>query len=155
MADLLTVRVVGRPAPEGSHEIGNGGTVRHSSKYLSAWRAAVNRDVRSAYLRAGLTRDDMPLIPNPRPVYLTIVHYVLDEQCRATGTDAPVGKPDADKLERATIDGLEMARAFANDSQVVWCVHGKERPPRDEPGGALIIISDSMPGWVSTNRENA
>jgi Holliday junction resolvase RusA-like endonuclease len=138
---ILFVRVYGRPAPEGSHEIGQHGYVMHSSKYLKAWRAAVNRDTRRAYVEAGLTGADMPLVPYPRPVYLHSIELLVGpEQCRADGTDEPTGSPDLDKLLRATIDGLGEARAFGNDSQVTRIYElGKRRDP--EPG-AVIIISD-------------
>lgn len=141
----LHVRVHGRPAPEGSHEVGANGYVMHSSNYLAAWRHAVNRDTRSAYLGAGVTGDDMPLIPHPRPVYLAVVHYLLDEQCRAEGTDEPTGTPDVDKLLRATIDGLAEARVFGNDSQVKSVVTSKVRGVLP---GAEILISDAPIGRV-------
>lgn len=137
----LTVRVHGRPAPEGSHEVGQHGYVMHSSNYLPAWRHAVNRDVRRALLDAGYRKADMPLIPNPRPVYLHRLEFLVGpDQCRAAGTDEPTGTPDVDKLVRATIDGIAAARVFANDSQVTRIYEvGKSRS--DSPG-AMIIISD-------------
>jgi Holliday junction resolvase RusA-like endonuclease len=137
----LHVRVHGRPAPEGSHEVGQHGHIMHSSNYLKAWRHAVDRDTRRAYLAAGLTGRDMPLIPNPRPVYLHRVEILVGpDQCRAAGTDEPTGTPDFDKLLRATVDGLAAARVFANDSQIVKAYDvGKSRS--DSPG-AEIIISD-------------
>lgn len=136
----LEVRVIGRPAPQGSHDVGEHGYVMHSSKYLKAWRHAVNRDTRKAYVAAGLTGDDMPLIPYPESVVLWIEHVVLDEQCAAAGTVAPTGSPDVDKLTRATIDGLGEARAFTNDSQVVLVTASKRRRNRGEDVGALIKI---------------
>lgn len=138
----LTVRVVGRPAPQGSHEVGANGHVMHSSRYLEGWRMAVNRSVRQAYLLRGMTGADMPFIPGPRPVYVHITHFVLDEQCRAEGTDDPTGAPDLDKLVRATIDGLGEARVFHNDSQVVAISATKERVTDGAPPGALVIITD-------------
>ncbi len=138
----LRVRVTGRPAPQGSHDVGANGHVMHSSKYLATWRRAVNRAVRAEYLRLGLTFADMPLIPAPRPVYVDITHYVTDDQCRAAGTDEPTGAPDYDKLLRASTDGLGDARAFTNDSQIT---DGATRKRRIAPGaapGAYIIVSD-------------
>jgi Holliday junction resolvase RusA-like endonuclease len=135
----LRVRVLGRPAPQGSHEIGQNGYLMHSSNYLAAWRHAVNEATRRAYVTTGLTGADMPLVPNPRSVYLRIEHRVQNDQCRAAGTDDPTGVPDLDKLLRATIDGLAAARVFANDSQVVEVTTSKTRA--GEPG-ADIIISD-------------
>lgn len=139
----LQVRAYGRPAPQGSHEIGANGYVMHSSNYLAAWRQAVNESARRAYLDAGLTGRDMPLIPYPRPVYLAVAHWVLDEQCRAEGTAEPTGSPDLDKLLRATIDGLGEARVFGNDSQVKAVMTSKVR---GENAGADIIISDQPIG---------
>lgn len=139
----LDVRVIGRPAPQGSHEIGQHGHLLHSSKYLEAWRAAVNRAVRAEYLRLGLTLADMPLIAAPAPVYVDITHYVKPDQCRAAGTEEPTGSPDYDKLLRATTDGLGMARAFTNDSQIKRGTTAKERPAPGVAPGALIIISDA------------
>lgn len=136
----LHVRVHGRPAPEGSHEVGANGRVMHSSNYLGAWRHAVNRDTRKSYLAAGYTGRDMPLIPYPQPVYLLVAHWVGDEQCRAEGTEEPTGTPDFDKLLRATVDGLAEARVFGNDSQVKAAMTSKVR---GETPGADIIISDT------------
>lgn len=141
----LSFRVTGRPAPQGSHEVGANGYVMHSSKYLTAWRTEVNRACREAYLAAGLTGDDMPLIDYPWPVHVFIVHVVEAEQCRAEGTDEPSGSPDLDKLARATIDGLGEARAFKNDSQVTTLVTSKRRPCHpDERAGAVITITDEI-----------
>lgn len=140
------MNVFGRPAPQGSHETGQHGHIMHSSNYLGAWRAAVNRDTRLAYIAAGLTRADMPVIPNPRPVFLSITHYVSPDQCRASATDDPTGVPDVDKLVRATIDGLGAARVFANDSQVTDLRTSKRRG--QAASGALIIITDYPPWWA-------
>ena len=129
----------------------------HSSKYLEAWRAAVDRATREAYIRAGLTGANMPLIPRGHPVHLLVWHVVLDEQCRAEGTDEPTGSPDVDKLLRATIDGLGMARAFANDSQVVELTTRKTRANAVHAAGAIIVISDTAldrvpEGEIMTNQ---
>lgn len=142
----LVVHAFGRPAPQGSHETGQHGHVMHSSNYLAPWRAEVNRATRAAYLRERLTRADMPLIPAPLPVYLTIVHYVTEDQCRATGTEDPTGVPDVDKLVRATIDGLGAARVFANDSQVTDLRTSKCRSV-NLMTGARIIITNRRPWW--------
>lgn len=147
----LDVRVVGRPAPEGSHEVGANGYVMHSSKYLDAWRHAVNRDTRQAYIAAGITGAGMPLIPYPAKVWVTVLHLVNDEQCRAQGTDDPTGTPDGDKLLRATIDGLGEARAFGDDSQIVGHRTFKARAKLP---GAIIQITDERPWWADMSREN-
>lgn len=142
----LHVRVTGRPAPQGSHDVGANGHVMHSSKYLETWRQAVNRAVRAEYLRQGLTLADMPLIPAPRAVHVDITHYVGPDQCRAASTEEPTGSPDYDKLLRATTDGLGMARAFTNDSQITRGVTEKIRARPGQAPGARIIISDAPIG---------
>lgn len=147
----LSVRVYGRPAPQGSHETGANGRLLDSSKYLAKWREQVNFAVRRAYLDAGLSGADMPLIPRPRPVYVMITHYVMPEQCRAAGTDEPTGRPDFDKLLRATVDGLGDARAFSEDSQITDAVTGKTRAGE---AGAEIIISDRKFWTVDLIRED-
>lgn len=148
----LTVWVPGRPAPQGSHEVGQHGRVMHSSHYLSAWRLAVNRAVREEYLARGLTRENMPLIPNPQGVSLWIGHCMLLEQCRAEGTDLPTGVPDLDKLVRATIDGLGVARVFANDSQVTFLAAWKIRHPLGQSGAMITIDTQAVavpPEWTA------
>lgn len=144
----LYVRVYGRPAPQGSHETGANGRLLDSSKYLAKWREQVNFSTRRAYLDAGLGKADMPLIA-AGPVFLVIAHYVTEDQCRAAGTDEPTGRPDVDKLLRATIDGLGEARAFTEDRQVVSVTTSKSR--RSEPGAEIIISDAPIPGvWSGT-----
>lgn len=149
----LTVRVVGRPAPQGSHELGSAGQFRDSSDYLASWRAAVKRDVRMAFRDAGVPPAAMPLIGAGIPVHVHALSFILlDEQCRAAGTNEPTGRPDIDKLLRATLDGLTDARAYGDDAQVVK-IHSLEKV-RAQPGeqaGAFIIISDRPP---VTSRES-
>lgn len=103
-----------------------------------------------AYLDAGIRPEQLPLFPAGVPVIVEqMIFYVGPDQCRAAGTDEPVGKPDIDKLLRATLDALggarnprKHARLFADDSQVRRIRDlGKERTPNGLPG-AYIIVSD-------------
>lgn len=149
----LQIVVVGRPAPEGSHEQGANGYIMHSSRYLEAWRAAVNRGTREAYIVAGLGRADMPLIAYPRPAWVSVWHLVGPSQCRAADTDEPTGKPDGDKLLRATVDGLGDAHAFGDDSQIVGHRSFKLRTGSDDQTGACILITDVCPWWARNPNE--
>lgn len=144
----LIVQVRGRPAPEGSHEIGQHGYVMHSSKYLESWRAAVKRATYEVYRAAGYEGDDLPLIAYPAGCWVSVVHVVTDEQCRAEGTDLPTGQPDGDKLLRATIDGLGDARVFGNDSQVLGHRAIKYRADELSEPGAWIDVTDVRPWWA-------
>lgn len=146
----LSITVKGRPAPQGSHDLGSGGQFLDSSPYLKAWRQAVKIAAFRSYSQIGLQPPALPAFAAGVPViFERITFYLATEQCRAAGTDAPTGKPDIDKLLRSTLDALggahdpgEHARLFADDSQVVEVRNlSKERAPRGDPG-ALIIVSD-------------
>lgn len=145
----LQIIVHGRPAPEGSHEQGANGHIMHSSRYLEAWRAAVNRDTRKTYVANGITPADMPLFPYPRPLWVTIWHLVGPDQCRAASMDEPTGKPDGDKLLRGTVDGLGDAHAFGDDSQIVG--HRTFKIRATGHVGACVQITDERPWWAHEN----
>ena|SRR5688572_2003426 len=124
-----------------------------SSAYLPAWRQAVRVATFRAYALAGIAPDRLPLFPAGSPVHFERLVFLLhDAQCRAAGTDEPLGEPDVDKLLRGTLDALggakdpkRSARLFADDSQVV-AIDGlrKARPLPGVDGydrpGALIIV---------------
>lgn len=146
----LTIIVQGRPAPQGSHDLGSAGQFLDNSAYLKSWRAAVRRAAFYAYAGAGVRPEQLPLFPAGVPVIFDrLDFYVGDDQCRAAGTDEPIGKPDIDKLLRATLDALggardpkNHARLFADDSQVKRIRElGKERS-RSGLTGAYIVVSD-------------
>jgi len=147
----LILRVYGRPAPEGSHETGQNGYVMHSSAYLQPWRSAVKGAAFRLYRDLGIAPAALPLIPYPFPCWVTITHYLLDDQCRAAGTDEPTGKPDGDKLLRGTIDGLGEGRVFGDDSQILG---HRTFKARGEAAGALIQVTAVRPWWAGDeNRE--
>jgi crossover junction endodeoxyribonuclease RusA len=145
----LTIYVFGRPAPQGSKQLGGAGQLLEQSAYLPAWRQAVKVAAYKAYQAADIRHTSLPLFAAGTPVVVeSCVFYVTDEQCRADGTDLPLGTPDIDKLLRATLDALGgqqrgSARLFADDSQVVRIRDlAKERPAPGRPTGAMIIVSD-------------
>lgn len=146
----LAITVLGRPAPQGSHDLGGAGQLLDSSPYLKAWRGAVRLGAYRAYRRVGIRPEQLPLFPAGVPViFEQLIFYVAPDQCRAADTDEPVGKPDIDKLLRATLDGLGGARnpkhhakLFADDSQVKRIRDlGKERSASGLTG-AYIIVTD-------------
>lgn len=144
----LTIYVYGRPAPQGSKQSGGAGQLLEQSAYLPAWRQAVKVGAYRAMSDAGIAPRQLPLFGAGVPVYVErCTFYVEPDQCRAVGTDDPIGTPDVDKLLRATLDALggakRMARVFADDSQVVGIEGlGKQRPAPGRPTGAFIIVSD-------------
>jgi len=148
----LIIRAHGRPAPQGSKESGGAGQLRESSIYLPSWRQAVKIAAWRACKDAGYLPAELPLFPRGSRVVVELMHfYVLPEQCRAEGTDDPLGDPDLDKLMRAVLDALggankrasSSARLYADDSQVMGCRSlWKYRATPEQPAGAVIIISD-------------
>jgi hypothetical protein len=153
------IRANGRPAPQGSKELGTGGALLESSAYLPAWRQAVRIAAFRAYAGAGISPAGLPLYPAGRVVrFERIVFVVTEQQCRCDGTDEPIGTPDVDKLLRGTLDALggskdpkHSARLYADDSQVKTIglldktrpmnIAGYERP------GAVIVVAPA--DWES------
>jgi Holliday junction resolvase RusA-like endonuclease len=141
---------VGRPAPQGSKQLGGAGQLLEQSPYLAAWRRAVKIAAYEEYQRRGLGREHLPVFPAGTPVVVEMCTFWLaEDQCRAEGTDLPLGTPDIDKLLRSTLDALggqraSSARLYADDSQVVQIRHlSKQRPT--VPGGStgvVIVVSD-------------
>lgn len=147
----LAIHAFGRPAPQGSHELGGAGQFRDSSTYLATWRAQLRIACFRAYAAAGILPEALPVFPAGTPVIVErCTFYVRPDQCRAAGTDEPLGPPDVDKLLRGALDGLggahdpkQHGRLFADDSQVVKA-NGVEKVRMIAGGksGAFIIISD-------------
>lgn len=145
---LIRIAAFGRPAPQGSHDLGGAGQLLDSSPYLAGWRAAVRNAAFRAYAEAGIPPETLPLFPAGVPVTIEqCTFYVAEQQCRVAGTEEPLGKPDIDKLLRSTLDALggakgKTARLFADDSQIVRVLDlSKERATGGRPG-AYIVVSD-------------
>lgn len=149
---ILTIRAIGRPAPQGSKDLGAAGQVIESSPYLPAWRQCVRIATFRAYAAAMIDPLNLPVFAAGRPVTIERITFYLrrGEQGGAADAEYPVGDPDVDKLLRATLDALggrtekaKTARLFADDSQVIKIKDlGKEWAPTPEAAGALIIVSD-------------
>ena len=147
--NALTVSVIGTPAPQGSkrgfvnRHSGKVSMVESSSERVKTWRA----DVREAATRG--VEDGLWLLERG-PVAVTIDFYLARPKGHyGTGRNAailkssaakyPAGKPDLDKLERATLDALTLV-LFADDSQVVQLATRKRWADIPLPSGAIITI---------------
>jgi Holliday junction resolvase RusA-like endonuclease len=146
----IAIAAPGRPAPQGSKEQGGSGQLLESSIYLPAWRTAVKLAAFRAFKSAGIEPARLPLFPAGTPVTIELcTFFVGPDQCRAAGTEEPVGPPDVDKLLRAVLDALggakhkrNSARVFADDSQVKRIRDlSKERAPAGQTG-VYLILSD-------------
>lgn len=142
----LTIAAIGRPAPQGSKQLGGAGQLLEQSAYLPAWRQAVKIAAYEEYLRRGIDPGTLPVFAAATPVIVeSCSFFVGPDQCRAEGTDEPLGTPDIDKLLRAVLDALGgakgSARVFADDSQVVE-IKGLRKVRAGSQTGALIVITD-------------
>lgn len=145
----LTIAAIGRPAPQGSKQLGGAGQLLEQSAYLPAWRQAVKIAAYEEYRRRGIIPSSLPVFGPGVPVVIeSLTFFVGPDQCRANGTDEPLGTPDIDKLLRAVLDALggakgnhSSARCFADDSQVVE-IRGLRKVRATTQTGALIVITD-------------
>lgn len=142
----LIIEAFGRPAPQGSKELGGAGQLRESSAYLPAWRTAVKIAAYNAYQRVGIDPHALPVFPAGTPLWIEHCVFYLDPaQGKATN------KPDIDKLLRSTLDALggaygKSARLFADDSQIVRIddLRKVAAPTPFVASGAYIVISDEV-----------
>lgn len=130
---VLKVVVHGMPAPQGSKRgyVVNGRAVMvESSKKVKPWREAVKHAALDAHAQAA---------PLAGPLMITVVytlpraksHYRTGRNAHLLRDNAPrwpAGKPDGDKLDRATLDALTDAGVWLDDAQVVVRVSVKSYP---------------------------
>jgi hypothetical protein len=142
----IAIRIHGRPAPQGSKDVGRRGQTIEQSIYLPAWLAAIKRDVFTAYRDRGLSPTALPFFAAGTGVVIEALTFFVDTaQCRATGTDLPIETPDIDKLLRSTLDGLGgnrkgNARLYADDAQVIKINNLSKQ--RGESPGAFIVARE-------------
>jgi Holliday junction resolvase RusA-like endonuclease len=145
---VITFEVRGLPAPQGSKRPVRLGTGRigmvESSKAVGPWREAVRAEAQNVIQ-----------VPFGGPVRVHLIfwlvrpksHYRTGRNAHLLRDSAPVwpdGKPDVDKLARATMDGLTESGAWKDDAQVVLLTAAKRY--RDMPGCEIRIddMSDEM-----------
>lgn len=108
----LNFYVTGRPAPQGSKNIGAHGSMREASRFLAVWRKQILIRAMEARLAAP---DQWPTFDGAVSVQTTFY------TARPIGTQfkMPIGPPDVDKLARAVLDALTQAGVYADDSRVI------------------------------------
>lgn len=126
MSDL-SFFVPGVPAPQGSKSMSRSGHMYEANKRLKPWRETLVHHAARAYHGE----------PIDAPVRVTAVFY--SPKPRTTRfKHYPAGKPDVDKLSRAVLDGLTIARVIRDDARVVELVARKEWA--DTRNGAQITV---------------
>jgi crossover junction endodeoxyribonuclease RusA len=116
---LVTIRVVGLPAPQGSKRHIGRGVMIESSKAVGPWRDAVRTETQRAMTgdpclgAVGVTLEFT--LPRPKGHYGTGRNA---GQVRASAPLRPASTPDLDKLVRAVLDGITAGAAIRDDAQV-------------------------------------
>lgn len=142
------VLVRGQPAPQGSKTRTANGGMRESSRAVAPWREAVRTETAAALEAAPAYTP-----PLAATVHLTFTvrrpatHYGTGRNALTLKENAPPhprGRPDLDKLVRATLDALTDAGALVDDSNVVRlhaakCYPAGDLDALDVPGVSILI----------------
>lgn len=159
MTDAVILRVPGVPAPKGSKDAlvlwpkgaqkcptcGNrfgrprailvdGRRGSPQKIKLEAWKAAI------AGCCDGQRTSGRLVAPFDGPVRVRIAFWLPKPKSTAGWRWLAWQKPDVDKLERATLDGLTDGRVFADDAQVVDLWSRKLYATGSQSTGAVISI---------------
>lgn len=141
--DVVTIKVTGRPAPQGSKRHVGGGRMIEMSKAVGPWREAVRADtVRAVNGRA----------PFEGPVMVQAVVYLPRPQghhgargLKPSAPEFPAGRPDLDKLMRSIMDGMKAGGVYRDDSQVVDLKARKAYADGPITPGATILVTGVRP----------
>ncbi len=132
----LAFHVVGRPAPQGSKRALGPGRMIEQSKYVKPWRAAVEAAARveiGALGRSWRTLDG--------PLALSATFRLTRPQ--KPKSPYPDRAPDLDKIVRATLDAMQTAGVFVNDSRIVRIKAIKFYAAPGQPTGAFIVVKEA------------
>ncbi len=108
--------------------MGNGRLIE-SSKKLPAWMRAIKQEAAK----------NKPSAPIDGPVDVSMDFYL--PRPKRPRYDVPAVKPDADKLARSILDGLESGGILKNDSRVTHLQATKHYATQTTPPGADITIT--------------
>lgn len=138
MSRIISVRVNGIPAPQGSKRHVGGGRMVESSTAVGPWREAVRAQTQL------VVGDDGPI---EGPVDVVLSFYLLRPKghfgargLRPSAPRRPGVKPDLDKLVRSTLDGLVAGGALEDDARIVGLVASKHYAVKGSPVGMTADI---------------
>ena len=130
---------IGIPAPQGSkRHVGNGRLIE-SCKALKPWREQCIADSLSL---------SIPTIHGPVSISLVFrfqrpkSHYNSKGQLKPSAPQYKTSKPDIDKLARAILDSLTLARVIQDDAQCFLLTAQKRFCVAQEPPGVMITVMD-------------
>lgn len=137
---MISFFVAGVPQPQGSARafvVQGRAVVTSANKNLRPWRDSV-----LAAARAEMAVAD-ERITKPTPVAVRITFYLqrpASHTKKQQERRAVTVRPDIDKLARAVLDALTVARVFDDDAQVYDLHVLKQYANDDEPIGAWIDV---------------
>ncbi|WP_084963333.1 RusA family crossover junction endodeoxyribonuclease [Thermoactinospora rubra] len=134
---LLTITVVGTPAPQGSKRHVGRGVMVESSKAVRPWREAVKWAALARVSRSGPPLDE--------PLAVEMCFTLARPKSAPKRRRHPDRMPDLSKLVRSTEDALTDAGVWADDARVVACRARKVYAGSPDPDalpvpGAVIKI---------------
>jgi crossover junction endodeoxyribonuclease RusA len=156
MTAELRFRVTGEPGAQGSKTAFRSKTgktiLTESSKKVKPWR----QDVVAAAEKAAAEQGWQPL-PQVRAVIVfgfrrPKSHYRTGRNASILRDNAPTwhsNRPDGDKLLRSTLDALATAGVLGDDSRVVEMTAYKIWVHREQPTGALVVLTTPSMSWVA------
>lgn len=132
----LTIRALGRPAPQGSKTFkgmrGGKPVMAEASAALPAWRKAVTEAAVSAMTAAAWTT-----VAGPVEALVT----VFLARPKSVRRPSPCVAPDLDKIVRACLDSLTDAKVWEDDGQVVRLVASKRYADANPPGVRIVVTA--------------
>lgn len=130
---MITLEVLGDPAPQGSKRVFNGRVIEAAGEKLKRWRKAIALACQE-YAGQNIILG---------PVRLEVTFYMPRPQTvKISKRPLPIVPPDLDKLLRAVGDGIGQSEViWGDDSQIVEILATKEYADDREPGAIIRIIA--------------
>lgn len=130
---MITLEVLGDPAPQGSKRVFNGRVVEAAGEKLKRWRKAIALACQE-YAGQNIILG---------PVRLEVAFYMPRPQTvKISKRPLPIVPPDLDKLLRAVGDGIGQSEViWGDDSQIVEILATKEYADDRDPGATIRIIA--------------
>lgn len=130
---MISFTVIGTPVPQGSKRHVGHGVMVEANKALPSWRDSVVTAARAV----------APAEPLAGPVRVVLDFRFLPVASAPYRT-RHVSAPDVDKLARAVLDALTIARVVVDDARV-WDLHANKRycEPSEAPGVGVVVEDTS------------
>lgn len=129
--------VIGTPAPQGSKNRGSHGQLYEASVALPTWRVDAVRQVQAAMRRDGISGYELHV-----PVLVDAQFRLRRPASLPRRVVRHSRKPDLDKLARALLDILVLARLLTDDGQVARLALDKRYTRLLEDPGCQLMVCE-------------